>query len=177
MTSPANNTIVLNQSTVTLTAAVTAPTGVVTKVEFYRGPTNIGTVFKAPYTLRWSHVTSGTYALTARVYDKSGVIATSAPVTLRASQPPTVRLTSPMAGTYYTPTPLTITASIYDPDGPVARVEFYRGSTLIGQVTAAPYSYTWPSATVGTHTFTAKAIDTAGMVSTSAPVSVTVAQR
>ena len=177
ITSPVDNTLVLNQSTVTVAAEVNDPEGIVTKVEFYRDGTNVGTAWKKPYSMQWSHVTSGKYSVTARVYDSRGVIATSAPVTLRAAQPPTVRLTSPTAGTYYTPTSLTVTASVYDIDGPIARVEFYRGSTLIGQSATAPYSYTWASASVGTHTFTAKAIDNLGLASTSAPVSVTVAQR
>jgi hypothetical protein len=82
MTSPVNNSWAPNQSTVTVSANVSDPSGVVTRVEFYRGPTNIGTRFKAPYTLQWSHVTTGTWAVTARVYTKSGAIVISAPTVL-----------------------------------------------------------------------------------------------
>ena len=87
MTSPVNNSWVPNQSTVTVAANVNDPSGVVTRVEFYRGPTNIGTRFTPPYSLQWTYVTVGTYSITARVYNKMGVIATSAPTVLNVSPP------------------------------------------------------------------------------------------
>ncbi len=176
LTSPANNAVALNQSTVTLSAAVSDPAGAVTKVEFYRGASMIGTAGRAPFTLQWSYVTSGTYVITARAYDKSGVVGTSAPVTLRVTQPPAVQLTSPRAGGYSAPTSLTLSASTNDPDGSIARVEFYRGSTLVGQTSVAPYTTTWASVPEGTHILTAKAIDNLGMVATSSPVSISVNQ-
>ena len=175
ITSPTNNAIALNQSTVTLTAGVSDPAGLVTKVEFYRGTAIIGTASK-PFTLQWAHVTNGTYSITARAYDKSGVLAMSAPVSLRVTQPPTVQLTSPRAGGYSMPASLTLSANASDPDGSITRVEFYRGSTLVGQTSAAPFTVNWASAPEGTHVLTARAIDNLGMVATSTAVSVSVNQ-
>jgi hypothetical protein len=176
MSAPANNTLVLNQSTVTLTADVSDPAGLVTKVEFYRGAAIIGTAWKKPYSFNWSYVSSGTYAITARAYDRSGVVATSAPITVRSTNAPAVTLTSPRAGSYSTPATLTLTANATDQDGRIARVEYYRGSTLVGRATAAPYTFTWAAVPEGTHVLTARAIDNLGMAKTSAPVSIAVYQ-
>ena len=58
--------------------------------------------------------------------------------------------------------------------GRVARVEFYRGSTLIGSDATAPYAVAWTDAPVGTYTLTARAFDDDGASRTSAGASVTV---
>jgi hypothetical protein len=171
LTSPANNAIAKNQSTVTLAASASAN---VTKVEFYRNGLMIGTAWKTPFVFQWTYVSSGTYSITARAYDGSGGTATSAPVTLQVTQPPTVRLTSPTAGSYGYPAALTLTAGATDADGAVARVEYYNGATLIGQATTAPYTLAWTTAPQGTHVLTAKAIDNRGLATTSAPVSVSI---
>jgi hypothetical protein len=174
LTAPAANTVVPNQSTVTLAATAVDPAASITKVEFYRGSTNIGTSFKKPFTLRWSHVTTGTYVLTARAYNARGVVATSAPVTIHATQPPTVRLTAPSATSFRAPASVTIAAAATDVDGTVARVEFYRGTTLIGQSTRAPFTVVWSAPAAGVHVLTARAFDNRGLATTSAPVSVTI---
>lgn len=96
-------------------------------------------------------------------------------VTAGANQPPTVSLTSPANGASFTaPANITLQASASDPDGTIGRVEFFRGSTLIGSATAAPYSFNWTNVAAGTYTLTAVAIDNAGARTTSAAASVTV---
>src|SRR5687767_256755 len=60
------------------------------------------------------------------------------------NQPPGVTLTAPANGTMYNaPATITLTANASDPDGSVARVDFYQGGTLVGTVAAAPYIVTW----------------------------------
>jgi chitinase len=68
-----------------------------------------------------------------------------------------------------------MTASASDPEGQLARVEFYNGTTLLGTDTTAPYAYTWSNVAAGTYSLTAVAVDAAGNRATSAAVSVTVA--
>ncbi|MCR5889842.1 Ig-like domain-containing protein [Hymenobacter sp. J193] len=89
--------------------------------------------------------------------------------------PPTVSLTSPTSGATFTaPASITITANAADANGTVSKVEFYRGTTLLGTDTSAPYSYTWTGVAAGSYSITAKATDNQGAVTTSAAVSVTV---
>jgi hypothetical protein len=72
---------------------------------------------------------------------------------LTSNAPPTVSLTSPAAGTTFTPpATITLTATASDSDGTVSKVEFYTGATLIGTATTAPYSITWSSVVAGAYT-------------------------
>jgi subtilisin family serine protease len=87
---------------------------------------------------------------------------------------PTVSLMSPSEGATFTP-PATITlaATASDPDG-IDRVEFYQGNMLIGSTTSSPYGGTWSNVAAGSYTLTAKAYDTLGLATVSAPVHVMV---
>lgn len=58
--------------------------------------------------------------------------------------------------------PVTITADASDPDGSVAKVEFFVGATLIGSDDTQPYSATWTPTEIGPIVVLAKAIDNDG---------------
>lgn len=89
---------------------------------------------------------------------------------------PSVSVTSPASGqTFTAPAVVTVTASAADGDGTISKVEFYRGSTLIGTDTSSPYSASTGSLSAGTYSLTAVAQDNAGGRRTSAAVSITVA--
>lgn len=92
-------------------------------------------------------------------------------------QPPAVTISTPMTGASLGSSHLTIIASATDNDGPVASVDFYNGTTLLGVVTNAPYSLTLSNAPDGSYRLTAVAIDSTGLSATSAPVSVVMAAR
>jgi hypothetical protein len=88
--------------------------------------------------------------------------------------PPTVNITAPANNaTFKKKSTITTTATAGDSDGTVARVEFLRDGTLVGQDTTAPYSSAWANANPGKHTLTARAVDNAGATA-SASVTVTV---
>lgn len=90
-----------------------------------------------------------------------------------ANQAPTVSLSAATSGTAGTVMPLTATAA--DVDGTVAKVEFFDGSTKIGEDLASPFSLSWTPTTVGSHPLTAVASDNEGRASAaSAVVTVTV---
>jgi hypothetical protein len=57
----------------------------------------------------------------------------------------------------------------------VQKVEFFQGSTKLGEVTAAPYQLNWTATTATTVAFTARATDNVGATTTSAAVTITVA--
>jgi RHS repeat-associated protein len=89
--------------------------------------------------------------------------------------PPTVAITSPASGATFTaPANIVLTASASDSNGTVAKVEFFRGKTLIGTATSAPYSVTWANVAAGSYTVTAKATDNGGASASSAGVAITV---
>jgi regulation of enolase protein 1 (concanavalin A-like superfamily) len=94
-----------------------------------------------------------------------------------STAPPAVTLTSPAAGARYTlPVTVTITATASDPEGRMAAVEFYAGTTLISRDTSAPYTASWSPTVAATYSLTAVAHDADGARTTSGAVSVTVQQ-
>ncbi|MHA7055794.1 cellulase family glycosylhydrolase [Aquimarina sp. M1] len=91
------------------------------------------------------------------------------------NQNPTVSITSPSNGTNFdTGANIQINANASDSDGSVTKVEFFRGSTRLGQDTSAPYSYTINNATEGTYALTARATDNDGAFTTTSTINVTV---
>jgi len=88
---------------------------------------------------------------------------------------PQVTLTVPSSGsTFVAGTNITLAATASDPGGSIAKVDFYRDTTLIGTDTSSPYSVVWSKASKGNYTLTAKATDNSGLSTTSAAVSITV---
>ncbi len=91
-----------------------------------------------------------------------------------ANIPPTVSLFAPRGKTrHIVGVPLSIMASASDPDGAIAKVEFYEGSTKLAEVTSAPYEYVWRNPPVGTQLITGKATDNEGATTTSKEVRIT----
>jgi hypothetical protein len=178
LTMPNDGATFVAPATITVSAAASDVDGTVTRVDFYEGGTLVGSDTSSPFTIAWSDVAAGSDTLTAVATDDDGATTTSAPVTVTVTggnQPPTVSLTAPEDGASYTaPATLTITADAADPDGTVARVDFYAGSTLIGSDTASPFTITWSDVSANSYTLTAAAADDEGATTTSAPVAVTV---
>jgi hypothetical protein len=89
--------------------------------------------------------------------------------------PPAVTLTSPASGATFTaPATVTLTATASDPEGRMARVDFYNGSTLLASDTTSPFSYSWSSVAAGTYQLRAVATDADGASAASALATVTV---
>ncbi|MFL5357210.1 Ig-like domain-containing protein [Archangium sp.] len=149
----------------------------VAKVEFYDGPTLIGTATSTPYSVSWNtaSVFGSTHTLTAKAYDGVGLTGTSVGVTVIVDNTaPQVSLTAP-SGTFYVHGTVQVSANASD-NQTLAKVEFYDGQTLIGTATSAPYSVSWNTvgAAEDTHTLTAKAYDGVGLTATSTELSVLV---
>jgi cytochrome c peroxidase len=90
------------------------------------------------------------------------------------NQPPALSLTSPANNaTYNAPASVVISASASDPEGNLARVEFFQGATRLGEATAAPYTFNWNNVQAGSYTVRAVATDAAGL-SASASAAITV---
>ncbi|QCR21029.1 Ig-like domain-containing protein [Pontibacter sp. SGAir0037] len=92
-----------------------------------------------------------------------------------ANTAPSVSITAPANNAVYTaPANITINATATDLEGPVSKVEFYSGGTLLGTDTTSPFSFTWNNVTEGNYAITAKAYDNGGLSATSAAVSIAV---
>ncbi|MDJ1468827.1 Ig-like domain-containing protein, partial [Xanthocytophaga flava] len=177
ISSPSNNTSFTSGNAITITASATDSDGKVSKVEFFAGTSKIGESTTSPYTLSWTPSAAGTYAITAKATDDKTGVATSTIVSVIVNAiniPPVVSLTAPTANATFTTGNVTLTANASDSDGSIAKVEFFAGSTKLGEKTTSPYSITWSAATAGTYAITAKATDNKGGVTTSTAVNVTI---
>lgn len=179
ITSPSSGTTLAGPATITLVAAASDSDGSVSKVEFYNGSSLVATTTGSPYNATFTGVPNGTYTVTARAYDNLGASTTSAAVTVTVAttvnKAPLVTLTSPANGaSYAAPATVTLTATASDSDGSISRVEFYNGTTKLGQSTVSPYSYTWSNVAAGSYSVTARAYDNAGASTSSTPANVTV---
>jgi chitinase len=166
---------------VAIAATASDSNGTIARVDFYNGNTWIDSKTSAPYTTALTSLGTGTYTITAIAIDNQGNRTTSnaAIITVSTSsttnRPPTVSLTSPAnAATFTALASISLAATASDPEGRMARVEFYAGSALLGSDTSSPYSFAWSSVPAGTYALKAIAYDTSGASATSGTVTVTV---
>ena len=177
ISAPVEGAVYLDPATVTITATASDADGSISKVEFYNGPSLIGTTTTSPYNYNWSNVTAGVYSVTAKAYDDLNAATTSTAVniTVNTNNPPTVSITAPLDGTtLIAPANVTIKATATDSDGSIAKVEFYNGTTLLGTSVTSPYSYVMNAPSAGVYNLTAKAYDDLNAVKTSSVVKLTI---
>jgi predicted alpha-1,2-mannosidase len=86
-----------------------------------------------------------------------------------ANADPTVAITSPLTNSSYAGS-ITIKAAAKDFDGSVAKVEFFMDHVKIGESLTVPYEFKYNVTSNQTVSFTAKATDNTGAVTTSFPV-------
>jgi hypothetical protein len=82
------------------------------------------------------------------------------------NQAPTVNLTG-SSSNVNTGQGVTLTASPYDADGTIAKVDYFDNSAKIGETSSAPWAILTPGLSQGTHNFTAKTTDDKGATGTS----------
>ena len=170
---------------VTLTATASDNVGVA-KVEFYDGTTLLVSDSTSPFStsVALTSANNGSKSYTAKAFDAAGNTTTSTAVSVTVNiattttdtTAPTVSLAS-SASSVTAAGSVTLSATASDNVG-VAKVEFYDGTTLLTTDTSSPYtsavSFTQTStAQTGTRSYTAKAYDAAGNVTTSSAVSIT----
>ncbi len=180
ITSPAAGTVL---GSVTLTANATSTVGIAS-VQFQLDGTNLGAAVTGAgpnYSMPWNTITAsnGPHTLTAIATDTVGQKTTSAGIAVTVSNtgpPPTVSITVPTGGTVSAT--VTVTATAASSNLAIASVQFQLdGANLGSPITSAPYSMQWSTTTAsnGSHNLTAIATDTIGQQTTSALISVTVA--
>jgi len=202
--SPANNATFVGPTNLSVYARAVETGGTVAQVQIFANGTSLGvvsnyTVFtnismEPLYTLAWSNVSVGAYALTAVATDSSGNSATSSVVTIAvvSNLPPVI--VRPSVGIYFptnystfpAPTNVNIYARAVESPGLVATVQFFANSLNLGvvsnssQVTVSNLSsvplfpLTWSNAPAGSYGLKVIATDTNGYTATSSVVNITI---
>ena len=89
--------------------------------------------------------------------------ATSLRIRSVTNQLPSVSITSPATGTgFTTPASIAIAVNAADVDGAISKVEFFNGSTKLGEDQSAPYTFTWSGMGAASYTIKAVATDDRG---------------
>ncbi|GHN02625.1 hypothetical protein WSM22_41140 [Cytophagales bacterium WSM2-2] len=175
ITNPANNGSFATGSTITINATAADSDGTISKVEFFQGSTKLGEDLTSAYSFAWTSVSAGNYSLTVKATDNLGAVTTSTPVAIKVDNLPVVSLTSPVNNANFaTGSTITITATATDTDGTISKVEFFQGTTKLGQATTSPYSFAWTSIPAGNYSLTAKATDNLNGVTISSAIAITV---
>jgi plastocyanin len=106
-----------------------------------------------------------------QVFGMTGLVSVVGPNLL-----PIARITSPAEGSVFAaPATFAVSAEASDPLGFIANVTFVRNNTtLIARDTNSPYSVTVSNLAAGSYALTARPADTTGLITTSAPVNITV---
>jgi hypothetical protein len=90
-------------------------------------------------------------------------------------EPLNVRLANPTnTSSFAAPAYMPLTAAVTGTGVNVTNIAFYQGTTLLANVTSAPFSYTWGNVSAGSYPLSAVAMDDAGAMATSSVVNLTV---
>ncbi len=144
------------------------------------GPSTVNFTNNQSLTTQISNLEAGIYKFELTLTEGSTVAKDEVFVNVQngSNALPTISITSPDDGVVFVSgDTIEITANASDFDGTIAKVEFYNGTTKLGEDTTQPYVYSWNNPAVGTYSITAKATDNDGGEGTSSAVSVTVNQR
>ena len=169
-------------ASITLNATASDPDGRIAKVMFYSRCEKIGEVTAAPYRMPVANLPAGTHAFSAEAVDDRGAIRiATATVEVKSTtpppptnQPPAISIATPASNTVFTlGDTVQLTANASDPDGTVAKVEYFANAVKVGEAAASPWSASW-TPPGGGYNVTAVATDDKGLMATSAAVAISV---
>lgn len=174
--SPAANAQFNYPEPIPMQASASAPGSTITRIDFYANGQFAGTDTEAPFAATFVPDSVRQWELVARAFDAYGRHAdASRLVHVTGPAAPSVSMTSPAPGSILvSPATATLTADASVSAATITSVQFYEGSTLIGEDFSAPFAVTTPTLGIGDHTFYAFATASTGRTAYSQSVIVTV---
>lgn len=184
---PLNNATFTAPATIpfTATATVTDLNFSIRAVEYRlsNGSIATSTTNTAPFAASLVGVPAGTYIVTPRLLYCDNPIECknrpfvdgAQPITIIVNEAPTVAIATPANGaTSIALAPIRLTANAISPSSPITKVEYFAGTTRIGEATAAPFAITWSPALPNAYSVTAVLTNQAGETAVSAPITIQV---
>lgn len=158
-------------ASIQLTAQAADTDGSIAKVEFFSNGIKMTEDVSSPFNYTMVNAQAGIYAFQAKATDNCGGTSTaSLNISVNSGTDPCAGNVAPNITlgadkTNYTlGQTIVLNATAVDNQG-VSRVEFYLGSTKLGEVVNAPYRFNYPTTASGNLTFSARAIDACGAYS------------
>jgi hypothetical protein len=102
--------------------------------------------------------------------ESQGYVITASP----QNQPPALSVLPLSGSTFAASDDIEFLVEAGDPDGTLSKVQLYRGDYKVAETADSPLRYLLKKVVTGTYTFTAKAVDNAGAVTVSSPITITV---
>ena len=168
----------------TITIGASSVGGMVVARYYYANGAQIGSSTASPFTVTWSNVPAGTYALQARTQSKTGTcypvmgpLSSPVSITVVANQLPSIGVASPASNSSFLyPASVPLSVSTSDSDGSVTGVQYFaNGQAISGVVGGAPgFNFQWSGMAPGNYNITAVATDNDGGQAGSAQVSIVV---
>lgn len=141
-TVPTNNMVVQDGESVAVTITALDLDGDVTNVVLYADGEPLSMWSSQQAT--WVATPPGDHSLIAVARDNWGAASTSAPVRMHVNFPPTITLVNPPPDArFVVPATVVLAAEASDPDGRIARVDFYRNYALAATVTQPPFTWSF----------------------------------
>ena len=176
LTAPAPGITVTSGNPVPMAATALAPDGSVGRVDFYAGPSLLGSVATAPYQFTWTNPAAGAQSLLAKAYDLRGIAGVSAavPISVTSNRPPNVVISSPANNAQFSAAAsIVLSANASDSDGTVVKVDYFANGVKVASA-AAPFSVNWSNVRAGTYALYAVATDNLGATATSPAIAIAV---
>lgn len=175
ITSPANNTSVLINTPLSLSVEVAPRVGLISKVVYYANDVQIGEAFSAPYGFTWNSGQAGNYTLKAEAQYTNGKTAQSPPVNISIIVVASIAILSPVNNANFTMgQPVVIDVQASGGSNAISKVEFFADTNFLGEDSAAPYSFSWYNAAVGTHILAARIAFADSSFLNSTPITISV---
>jgi hypothetical protein len=159
-------------SSATLSVAVTDADGRIVGVDFLANGQLIGTVTSAPYSLVWSPTVTGVYDIRAIARDNDGNSRSTAEevlATVAGNIAPSVSIAEPTSEvSVRIGASINLIASASDPDGSIAKAEFFANGASIAVVDNPPMTVAtqWTPSAPGDYTISVVVTDDLGVKST-----------
>ncbi|MET0808566.1 MAG: Ig-like domain-containing protein, partial [Pseudoxanthomonas sp.] len=172
LTAPSNGATFNAGANITVSANAADANGTVAQVQFFRGPTSLGTDTTSPYSVTWSNAAAGSYAIKAVATDNAGATGTSATANITVNTVTAPDTTAPsvpagLAATAVTSSSVNLgwNASTDNAGGSgIAGYDVYRNGTLVGSPVGTSFSSSGLAASTA-YTFRVRARDNAGNAS------------
>ena len=177
ITSPKTDTTAVAPAHFLLKTEVLNNTSPIKKVFFYEKETLLASDSISPFDYNWTNVAVGNYEIQAVAADSAGMkyFSQKIKIDVTVSELPTVTITTPVNNAEFAfGAPIEIIIEALDSDGEITKVEFFDGTTTLGEDASPPFSITMQNPAAGSHTFTARATDNTNQTVTSEPVLVKV---